>query len=246
MERLVAQLKALPPWQRYAILILIPLALILYLWFMMVTPALDERSKLEMDVRNLKADIERIKAGIDPKIMEGLKRQEEDLRAEYSKKYEELINLVGEIPTEKDMGIVLRNIGNIARKSGVLILGMQVTKPEKVEYYLAQDAEKKLVKEVPKPKEGQQAQQQAQQPAQQQPAQQPVQQPQQKVESVAFLRSELKLSLTGDYRGVRNFLEGLRKEGIISYPSSLNLINEGNRVRTEINLYLLIKEGKEL
>ncbi len=239
MEKLIAQFRELPPWQRYAILILIPLVLVLYIWFMMITPVLDEKSKLETDVKNARADINRTRASMDPKIMENLRRQEEELRSQYSKSYAELTSLVGEIPTEKDMGLVLRSIGNIAKRSGVLILGMQVSNPEKVEYYLVQDGSKKLVKEVQKPKEGQQAQQQ---PAQQQPAKKPEQKP----ESVALLRSELRLSLIGDYRSVRSFLEGLKQEGVISYPSTLSINTEGNRVKADISLYLLIKEEKKL
>lgn len=241
MEKLMAQLKALPPWQKYAILLIIPLILVLYLWFMMIMPSLDEKSKLEVDIKNTKADIDRLKVGIDPRKIDALKKQEEGLREEYSKKYAELTTLVGEIPTEKDVGLILKNIGNLAVRSGVLILGMEVSKPERVEYYIAQEVDRKLVRQVPKPKEGQQAQQQ---PAQQ--AQQQTKQAQQKVESVAFLRGELKLSLLGNYNSIRTFLESLRKEGILSYPSELTLTNEGNRVKADIIIYLLMKEGKEL
>ncbi len=233
MEKLMAQLKALPPWQKYAILLIVPLILILYIWFMMITPSLDEKSKLEVDIKNTKAEIDRLKAGIDPRKIDALKKQEEGLREEYSKKYAELTTLVGEIPTEKDVGLILKNIGNLAVKSGVLILGLQVSKPERVEYYIDQEFDRKLVREVPKPKESQQAQQQTKQA-------------QQKVESVAFLKGELKLSLLGNYGSIRAFLEGLRKEGILSYPSELTLTNEGNGVKADINIYLLMKEGKEL
>ncbi len=241
MEKLMAQLKALPPWQKYAILLIVPLILILYIWFMMITPSLDEKSKLEVDIKNTKGDIDSLKAGIDPRKIDALKKQEEGLREEYSKKYAELTTLVGEIPTEKDVGLILKNIGNLAVRSGVLILGMEVSRPERVEYYIAQEFDRKLVREVPKTKEGQQAQQQ---PAQQ--AQQQTKQAQQKVESVAFLKGELKLSLLGNYSSIRAFLEGLRKEGILSYPSELTLTNEGNGVKADINIYLLMKEGKEL
>lgn len=237
MVKILERLKDLPLWQRYALLLAIPVAVIIYTWMMLISPAFGEKSKLEADIKNIKADIQRIRAGLDPRILEALRKQEEELNEEYSKKYGELISLVGEIPTERDMGLVLRNIGRIANRSGVLILEMKVSAPEKVEYYLAQHGEKKLVKEVQKPKDGQQAQQ---------PAQQPPQQPQPKPESIAFLRSELKLSLLGDYRAIRAFLEGLKKEGVISYPSTLTLITQENGVKADLDIFLIIKEEKEL
>lgn len=136
MERLIEQIRSLPPWQRYLILVIVPISLSVYVWLMMLSPALDKRNKLQTDVKNLKGDIELIRTSIDPRILEKLRKQEESLSQEYSKKYSELTNLVGEIPTEKDMGVVLENIGLIARKNGIIVAGMQMGNVEKVKYQL--------------------------------------------------------------------------------------------------------------
>ncbi|MCX8164091.1 MAG: hypothetical protein N3D14_01695 [Aquificaceae bacterium] len=242
MEKLINQFKALPSWQRYVLLVAMPVFLIFYLWFTMLSPALDEKQKLQGDIKNLKTDIERLKASLDPKIIERLRKQEEGLKEEYSKQYKELTNLVGEIPSEKDMGVVLRNIGRIAQKSGVAIIGMEMGNPEKVDYHLVEEAGKKIVKEVPKAEESRHPQQaQAQQPAQQQTKKQ---QSQQKTEGVTFIRSELKLSLLGSHTGVRDFLNGLKREGVISYPHEMSITNEGSKLKTDIKLYLLMREAE--
>jgi hypothetical protein len=144
--------------------------------------------------------------------------------------------MVGEIPTEKDAAKIIRNIGNIATKSGVVILNLQVSSPQKVNYELIQEGDKKIVKEV-------QQQQQGQQQAQQQKTQQQQKQAQQQPKGVSFLRSELKITLSGPYGSVRKFLERLAKEGVISYPSSITLTPEGaNKVRAEVVLFLIMKE----
>lgn len=229
MERFISQLRALPTWQRYALLVFIPSVLLVYLWFMFVSPIMDELNRLRVEVRTISAEIERIKESIKPEVLAELRKQEADLKAEYEKKYSELTGLVGEIPTEKDLGVVLRSIGQIAKKSGVVVLGMQASVPQKTSYYISQDGERKVVKEV-----------QQQQQQQQAPDQTRAQQAQQ--EGVAFLKSDLKISLIGEYRQVRNFLTMLRSEGVISYPHSLNLIAEGNKTKAEITIFLLIKE----
>lgn len=236
MEKLISKLKEAPPRQRYAILIIIPIMLMLYIWFMMISPALDEKSRLETEISRTKDEIERLRMNLNPGMLEALRRQEEQLQEEYRKKYEELTSLVGEIPTEKDMGTLIRNIGRIARRSGVQIIQMQMNPPEKVSYVLLQEGDRKLVKEVSLPKEPQQPQQQNQQV--------PTQQIPQIIEGVSFLKSELKITLLGNYGSLKAFLEGLRKEGILSYPSTISITSEGDRLKAELTLYIIMKEEK--
>lgn len=241
MERLIEQLRSLPPWQRFLILLIAPIGLSAYVWFTMLSPLLDERNKLQTDVRNLKGEIERIKASTSPDILEKLRKQEESLNQEYSKKYAELTSIVGEIPTEKDMGKVLENIGSIARKNGIVITGMQMGNVEKVKYQLIEEEGRKIIKELSEQKENQQAQQ-AQQP---QTQQQQVKAPQEKQQTVDFLKSELKLSLLGGYENIRGFMEDLRKRGVISYPHEVNLSGQSSRIKADVSLYLIMKEGGE-
>lgn len=239
MQRLVEQFKTLPPWQRYVLLLILPIVLVVYIWFMLLSPAMDEVSRLRLDVQNARADIERIKASLDPAILENLRKEEEALKEEYIKKQAELVSLVGEIPTERDAGKLIANIGRIARKSKLLILSLQVSAPQKVTYAIYQEGERKSVREL---------QQETQQPAQQaqQAGQQNQQQPTKPQEGVSLLRSEVKLTLLGDYSSVRAFLDGLWREGIISYPASLNLSSDGSKVKAEMVIYILMKEGQEL
>ena len=54
------------------------------------------------------------------------------------------------------------------------------------------------------------------------------------------------MTLLGDYASVRAFLDGMRREGIISYPVSLSLSSEGNKLRAEMVINILMKGGQEL
>lgn len=231
MERLISRLKELSPAQRLALLVVIPALLILYVWFMMVSPALDEKSRIEVEIKKTKEEVERLRSSLNPAILQSLRKQEEQLREEYTRKYEELTALVGEIPTEKSVGKLISNISRIARKSGMQIIQIEMSPPQEVRFVLSQEGERKLVKEVSLPRE-----------PQQQPQQVNAQQVMQAVEGVPFLRSELKLSLIGNYRALRTFMEGLRKEGIISYPSSLSVTTEGDRLKADLTIYVIMKK----
>ncbi len=234
MQKLIEQFRALPPWQRYVLLLVLPLFLIVYIWLMLLSPAMDEVSRLKVEVDNAKADIQRTRASLNPAVLENLRKEEKALEEEYLRKQAELVSLVGEIPTEKDVGKVIANIGRIAKRSKVTILNMQVSEAQRVSYTVVQEGERKVVKEL------QQQQQQTEQQAHQQA------QKQQPQESVSFLKAELKMTLLGDYNSVRAFLDNMRREGIISYPVSLSLNSEGNRLRAELVINILMKEGQEL
>ncbi|MDW8096277.1 MAG: type 4a pilus biogenesis protein PilO [Aquificaceae bacterium] len=243
MERLVSQFRSLPQWQRYAVLLFMPIVLVLYIWFMMISPSLDEKQRLEQDIQRLKEDIKTTKNVMDIRVIDRIVSEEKNLKKEYTIKYEELKKLVGEIPSEKDMDKVLRSIGSIAKRSGVVITGMQLGTPEKVEFHLVEEGGKRIVKEVQKLGEGQggnqpKAQQQAQQTAKQQP--------QPKLEGAVFIKSELKLSLLGTYQGVKSFLKGIEKEGVVSYPHEMNITAEDDRLKINMSIYLIMKEAKQL
>ncbi|MEJ7554683.1 MAG: hypothetical protein WKI50_01945 [Aquificaceae bacterium] len=225
MQKLIEQFKALPPWQRYVLLLVLPLFLIVYIWLMLLSPAMDEVSRLKVEVDNAKADIQRTRASLNPAILENLRKEEKALEEEYLRKQAELVSLVGEIPTEKDVGKVIANIGRIAKRSKVTILNMQVSEAQRVSYTVVQEGERKVVKEL----------QQQQQESQQQPQ-----------EGVSLLKAELRITLLGDYNSVRAFLDNMRREGIISYPVSLSLNSEGNRLRAEFVINILMKEEQEL
>ncbi len=124
MQKLIEQFKALPPWQRYVLILVLPLVLIVYIWLMLLSPAMDEVSKLKVEVNNAKADIQRIRASLNPAILENLRKEEKALEEEYLTKQAELVSLVGEIPTEKDVGKIIANIGRIAKRSKVKILNL--------------------------------------------------------------------------------------------------------------------------
>ena len=146
MENIKAQFKNLPPWQKYFLVLGLPILLSLYIWFILISPVLEETNKLKLEKEQVEKEIENIRNSIRPAILNGLRKEKERLEAEYAQKYAELTSMVGEIPTEKDAAKIIRNIGSIATKSGVVILNLQVSSPQKVSYELVQQGDKKLVK----------------------------------------------------------------------------------------------------
>ncbi|MCS6998863.1 MAG: hypothetical protein NZL86_05660 [Aquificaceae bacterium] len=238
MEKIIAQFKALPQWQRLFLLVIVPLALSVYAWFMLISPAKEEVNKLKVEIETRRAEIKGIRASMNPALIENLKKEKSKLEEELRLKEEERERLVGELPKEGDIGLLLKNIGQVARKSGVVILGMQVSTPQQATYVLLEEGNRKVVNEAQPQQQPQQAQQQAQQKAQQAQPQPPPQQ------GVSLLRSELKLSLVGSYTSTQDFIKNLRREGIVSYPTSMSLMPDGNRLKVEMTIYLLMKGGE--
>lgn len=222
MEKLISQFKALPAWQRVFLVAIFPIFLNLYIYFMLLSPQLEEREKIKGDIEIAKDQLAKARESLNPAIIQNLRKEEERLKKEYLEKEMELTSLVGEIPKEREVGKVLKNIGSIAKKNNLIVLNMQISNPEKVNYYM--DSQKQIVKILK-----QEAPQQQQQPPQPQ-------------EGVPMLKADAKLTLLGSYTSLRSFLESLGREGIISYPIQLNLSTEGSKLRAELTLHLLFKE----
>ncbi len=228
MAKLLEQFNALPPWQRYLLLLALPLILSGYLWFLLLAPLREEVASLENKKNAESQTIQRLKADINPKVIERLKQEEERLKAELEVKQRELDSLVGAIPTQKDMGMVVNTLSNMARKSGVTILNIQFKPPQSTMYVLEEAGGKKVVKES--------------QPQQQQ-TQQQKQKQQQAPQGVKYYKLETNITLTGTYRSINSFIEGLRKGGFVSYPVDLSITKgEGRLLRAGLTLFIIMRE----
>ncbi|RMH80862.1 MAG: hypothetical protein D6674_02150 [Acidobacteria bacterium] len=236
MRRAIERLRELPPYQRFIILLLIPLILIIYVYFMLFSPVLSEVRNLRSNIERTRSDIENIKASLDPAVLENLKKQEKELREEYLRKEEELITTVGLIPTERDVGLVVRNIGRLATKSELMVLSMHLTEAQKARYFIVQkDEGKSIVIEKPM----QEPQQQNQQPQQTQKVQ-----AEKEEEGVTLTKRDLLLLVySRNEAGIKKFLESLRKEGIVSYPLSLDIVSMPIAIGTEQSREALV--GKQ-
>jgi hypothetical protein len=236
MRRAIERLRELPPYQRFIILLLIPLILIIYVYFMLFSPVLSEVRNLRSNIERTRSDIENIKASLNPAVLENLKKQEKELREEYLRKEEELITTVGLIPTERDVGLVVRNIGRLATKSELMVLSMHLTEAQKARYFIVQkDEGKSIVIEKPM----QEPQQQNQQPQQTQKVQ-----AEKEEEGVTLTKRDLLLLVySRNEAGIKKFLESLRKEGIVSYPLSLDIVSMPIAIGTEQSREALV--GKQ-
>jgi vacuolar-type H+-ATPase subunit I/STV1 len=245
MEKLKAQWSALPQWQKLLILLILPIAIIGYTYAMLITPLREELEKNKKEKEALATRIAELKRLTDPKALEPLRKQRDDLKAQLEVKKQELELLVGEIPSTKDVSSVYKKLGAIASKSGVRILSINLAKPNEVNYTLEKTPEGralvKIVKEQPQ-QQGQQQQQKSQQQKSQQKAQE---QKQQTSNVVKHPTAELKISFVGSYANVVNFLKSLEKEGFVSYPSAFKVDRfEKGMLKGDLTILIIMKEEK--
>ncbi|MFN3813421.1 MAG: hypothetical protein ACK4SM_02205 [Aquificaceae bacterium] len=217
----------LPYWQRIVILLVFPLAIMGYIWFLFLSPTMEEVKKLTDEKSRVQADVQSIQRSMNPRIIEGLKSKEEETKKLLEEKERELTAIVGNIPREKDIGVVLKQVGVLVRKSGLVIINLRMEPQQEMMYTLETSGSERFVKEVQK--------------QQQQPNKGP------QVEGIEYLRSELRISLLGRYENFKKFIEHMAEGGFVSYPSSISFTQaEGGKLKGDMSLYLLLskEEGK--
>ncbi|MFZ8864092.1 MAG: hypothetical protein ACO2PP_26805 [Thermocrinis sp.] len=239
MEKLKAQQSALPQWQKLFILLILPIAIIGYIYVMLITPLKEELEKNRKEKEELDRRIAELKRLTDPKALEPLRRQRDDLKAQLEVKKQELELVVGELPSTEDVSSVYKKLGAIARKSGVRILSINLAKPNEVGYTLEKTPEGKAVVKIVKEQPQQQGQQQ-------QKSQQKAQEQKQQTSNVVkHPTAELKISFVGSYANIVNFLRSLEKGGFVSYPSALKVESvEKGMLKGDLTILIIMKEEK--
>jgi len=237
MEKLKAQWSALPQWQKLLILLILPVAIIGYIYAMLITPLREELEKNRKEKEGLATRIAELKRLTDPKALEPLRRQRDDLKAQLEVKKQELELVVGEIPSTKDAGTIYKKLGAIASKSGVRLLSVSLAKPNEVGYTLEKTPEGKVLVKIAREQTQQQGQQQQQRP-QEQKQQQPS-------DVVKHPTAELKISFVGSYASVVNFLKSLERGGFVSYPSTFKVDRfEQGMLKGDLTILIIMKEEK--
>lgn len=222
----------LPTWQKYTLLLGLPAVLIIYVLFLFVLPTKEEVNKITAEKERTQEDIQNIQRSMNPKTIENLKKKEEETRRLVEEKDRELANIVGTIPTERDVSLILRSIGVLAKKSGLTIANIQMGQKQETTYTLETFGNEKLVREVqPKPQQQQKKQEKKEK---------------QKEEGVTYLKADVKITLLGTYPAFERFMEGMAKGGIISYPYSLQISHAGEgKLRGELDIFVLVKKEEE-
>jgi hypothetical protein len=237
MEKLKAQWSALPQWQRLFILLILPIVIMGYIYAMLITPLREELEKNRKEKEELTTRIAELKRLTDPKVLEPLRKQRDDLKAQLEVKKQELELVVGEIPSTKDVGTIYKKLGAIASKSGVRLLSVSLEKPNEVNYTLEKTPEGKAVVKIVREQTQQQGQQQQQKPQEQKP--------QQPSDVVKHLTAELKISFVGSYANIVNFLKSLEKGGFVSYPSTFRVDRfEKGMLKGDLTILIIMKEEK--
>jgi len=239
MEKLKAQWSALPQWQKLFILLILPIVIIGYIYAMLITPLREDLEKSRKEKEELTRRIAELKKLTDPKALEPLRKQRDDLKAQLEVKKQELELLVGEIPSTEDVSSVYKKLGAIASKSGVRILSINLAKPNEVNYTLEKTPEGKAVVKIVKEQPQQQGQQQ-------QKSQQKAQEQKQQTSNVVkHPTAELKISFVGSYANVVNFLKSLEKGGFVSYPSAFKVERvEKGMLKGDLTILVIMKEEK--
>lgn len=234
LQKLSEQFKNLPPWQKYLILVILPILLSAYLWSSMILPLKEEVTSLELKKQDEERYIKTLESSIYEERLEDLSRQEETLRQELTLREQELNQLVGSIPTEKDMGRVINYITTLANKNRVNILNLKISSPQEVTYVVENTGSAKIVKEL------------AQGSSQQTPTQQNTQQQAQEQKTltgVTYHKVEASISLTGEFKNVRAFLDGLSRAPFVSYPVSIGMRKtEGDLIQAELAIIINLKK----
>jgi len=204
---------------------------------MLITPLREELEKSRKEKEGLATRIAELKRLTDPKALEPLRRQRDDLKAQLEVKKQELELVVGEIPSTKDVGTIYKKLGAIASKSGVRLLSVSLANPNEVSYTLEKTPEGKAVVKIVKEQTQQQGQQQQQKP-QEQKQQQPS-------DVVKHPTAELKISFVGSYANIVNFLKSLERGGFVSYPSTFKVERvEKGMLKGDLTILIIMKEEK--
>jgi Tfp pilus assembly protein PilO len=223
------KINELPQWQRVFVFVGLPIALVVFLYFLLLQPAKEEMGKLKDQKEKTQSEIENLQRSTNSRFLENLKKKEEETRRLLEEKEKELSAMVGTIPTKKDVSVVLKNIGLLAKRSGLTITNVQIQPGQETLYVLQSAGNEKFVKEL--------------QPQPQQAQQQQKKQQQQKQEGVKYIKQSIKVSFTGTYPAVERFMEGMSKGGVISYPSNIQISQtEAEKLRGELDVFVLIKE----
>jgi hypothetical protein len=246
MEKLKAQWSALPQWQKLFILLILPIAIVGYTYAMLITPLREDLEKSRKEKEELTRRITELKRLTNPKALEPLRKQRDDLKAQLEVKKQELELVAGEIPSTKDAGTIYKKLGAIASKSGVRILSINLAKPNEVGYTLEKTPEGKAVVKIVKEQTQQQEQQQQQKPQEQKQQQKAQEQKKQQTSDVVkHPTAELKISFVGSYANVVNFLKSLEKGGFVSYPSAFKVERvEKDMLKGDLTILVIMKEEK--
>jgi Tfp pilus assembly protein PilO len=231
MEKLKAQWSALPQWQKLIILLVLPIAIIGYTYVMLINPLIENLEKSKKEKEELTRSIEELKRLANPKALEPLKKQRDELKAQLEVKKQELELVVGEIPSTKDTGTIYKKFGAIASETGVRILSINLAQPNEVGYTLEKTPEGRAVVKIVREQTQQQGQQE--------------QKPQPPSDVVKHPTAELKISFVGSYANVVNFLRSLERGGFVSYPSAFSVDRSGNgMLKGDLTILIIMKEEK--
>jgi len=231
MEKLKAQWSALPQWQKLIILLVLPIVIIGYTYVMLINPLIENLEKSRKEKEELTRSIEELKRLANPKALEPLRKQRDELKAQLEVKKQELELVVGEIPSTKDTGTIYKKFGAIASETGVRILSINLAQPNEVGYTLEKTPEGRTVVKIVREQTQQQGQQE--------------QKPQLPSDVVKHPTAELKISFVGSYANVVNFLRSLERRGFVSYPSAFSVDrSEKGMLKGDLTILIIMKEEK--
>ena len=215
MPSLKEQWEATPAWQRMVVAVALPLVAIGAVWMYVVKPDMETKDRLTKEKQQLNQEIAKYKRLIRPGALKKLEGQLENLKKEEEAKKKELEKVVGDIPTQREIEKVFGEINRIAVSKNLVITSISLSSPKTQNFQLVEKGGKKFVK--PAAQQQQQKQRGGGRRGRVKKKQAPVQ------KGIPITTVEVAMNLEGTTKDVYGFLEALYKQGLVSYPKSVNL-----------------------
>lgn len=110
--KLKIDLNRVPPWGRYAIAVGVPILILVIFFFFYWRPASEEINKLKKEIAKQQSEIENAEAKL---------RKLPELKKRYEKLSEELELLKRQLPEEKEVTNLLKQVSDLGVESGLVI-----------------------------------------------------------------------------------------------------------------------------
>ncbi|EDP74567.1 type 4a pilus biogenesis protein PilO, partial [Hydrogenivirga sp. 128-5-R1-1] len=146
MPSLKEQWEATPAWQRMVVAVALPLVAIGAVWMYVIKPDMETKDRLTKEKQRLNQEIAKYKRIIRPGALKKLEEQLENLKKEEEAKKKELAEVVGDIPTRKEIEKVFGEINRIAVSKNLVITRISLSSPRTQNLQLVEKGGKKFVK----------------------------------------------------------------------------------------------------
>ncbi|WP_457623929.1 type 4a pilus biogenesis protein PilO [Persephonella sp.] len=132
LESLREQWEGLPEWQKILFIGLLTVLIMYGIYTLVIEPKQLEKERLTTEVKNLQAQVDRLKRFARPEIRKKLEDKLAAIKAEIADLNKQLEEIKSIVPTEEKTQDILRFIADSAIKSNVALNTFKVSPPEQI------------------------------------------------------------------------------------------------------------------